>query len=92
MDSESADGTAESARAAGFEVVSILRADFNHGGTRQMAADRLAHAEILVYLTQDAVRASPYAIKMMLAVFDDPLVGLHAVANYPAPKRELSAR
>ena len=86
VDSESTDGTPELARAAGFEVVSILRADFNHGGTRQMAADRLAHAEILVYLTQDAVLASPDAIKMMLAAFDDPLVGAACGRQLPRPE------
>lgn len=86
VDSESTDGTTELARAAGFEVVSILRADFNHGGTRQMAADKLAHAEILVYLTQDAVLASPDAIKIMLAAFDDPLVAAACGRQLPRPE------
>ena len=76
VDSESTDGTAELARADGFEVVSIRRADFNHGGTRQMAAERLDHAEILVYLTQDAVMANPDALQVLLAAFDDSLVGV----------------
>lgn len=89
VDSESTDGTPELARAAGFEVVSILRTDFNHGGTRQMAAERLAHAEILVYLTQDAVLANPDAIEMMLAAFDDPLVG--AVCGRQLPRPEAGA-
>lgn len=89
VDSESTDGTTELARAAGFEVVSILRADFNHGGTRQMAADKLAHAEILVYLTQDAVLASTDAIELMLAVFDDPLAA--AAYGRQLPRREAGA-
>ena len=75
VDSESADGTKELARAAGFEVLSIRRADFNHGGTRQMAAEKLEHAEILVYLTQDAVIANSEALQLLLTAFDDPLVG-----------------
>jgi rhamnosyltransferase len=86
VDSESTDGTPELARAAGFEVVSILRADFNHGGTRQMAADRLVHAEILVFLTQDAVLTSPDAIELMLAVFDDPLAAAACGRQLPRPE------
>lgn len=75
VDSESTDGTVELARAAGFEVLSIRRSDFNHGGTRQLAAEKLDHAEILVYLTQDAVLANSEALHLLLAAFDDPSVG-----------------
>jgi rhamnosyltransferase len=51
-----------------------------------MAADKLAHAEILVYLTQDAVLASPDAIKIMLAAFDDPLVAAACGRQLPRPE------
>ena len=75
VDSESVDGTAELARAAGFEVLSIRRADFNHGGTRQMAAEKLDQAELLVYLTQDATIVDSEALQLLLAPFEDALVG-----------------
>ena len=39
------------------EVHLVARANFNHGGTRQMAAELLLDAEILVYMTQDAILA-----------------------------------
>ena len=74
VDSSSADGTVELARAAGFRVHSIARADFNHGGTRQLAAELLPEADILVYMTQDAVLASPDAIGLLVAAFEDPQV------------------
>jgi len=74
VDSESTDGTGELARAAGFQVLSTTRASFNHGGTRQMAAELLPNAEILVYLTQDAVIADPMAIERLVGAFADPAV------------------
>jgi rhamnosyltransferase len=88
VDSESTDGTAELARAAGFEVLSIRRVDFDHGGTRQVAAEKLDHAEILVYLTQDAVMANSQALQLLLAAFDDPLVGAAYGRQLPRPGAE----
>jgi rhamnosyltransferase len=75
VDSESTDGTVELARAAGFSLCSVPRAEFNHGSTRQMAAEMLPHAEILVYMTQDAVLAETKALASLVAAFDDPRIG-----------------
>src|SRR5260221_4642861 len=55
LDSSSTDGTAEMALASGFRVHTIPRAEFDHGGTRQFGVEMLADAEVVVYLTQDAV-------------------------------------
>lgn len=76
IDSESADGTRELAVVSGFQVCSIRRAEFDHGGTRQMAAAMLPEADILVYLTQDAILSSPDAISRLIAVFDDPQIAV----------------
>jgi rhamnosyltransferase len=70
IDSDSQDGTPSLARDAGFEVRSIRRRDFNHGGTRQLAAEILSDAEVLVYMTQDAILAGPEAMVNLLAAFD----------------------
>ncbi len=72
IDSSSDDRTAELARASGYEVVSIARKDFNHGGTRQKACDLLDDCDILLYLTQDALFASSDAAAKLVAAFDDP--------------------
>jgi rhamnosyltransferase len=56
-------------------VHSLPRAEFNHGSTRQMAAEMFPEAEILVYMTQDAVLADEDSLKNLLAVFADPQVG-----------------
>lgn len=54
IDSESDDNTREIARKAGANVIEIKRKDFNHGGTRNLAAEHSA-GDILVFLTQDAL-------------------------------------
>ena len=75
VDSESTDETVNLALAAGFRVHSVTRAEFNHGGTRQIAADMLPDAEVLVYLTQDAILSASDALAKLVAVFEDPYVG-----------------
>jgi rhamnosyltransferase len=76
VDSSSGDGTPELARAAGFAIQSIQGSDFNHGGTRQAAVELLSDADIVVFLTQDAVLADPGAISSLIKAFDDPTVGI----------------
>jgi rhamnosyltransferase len=76
IDSGSRDGTLEAALAAGFEVVPIDKTTFDHGGTRQGAVEQIASAEILVFLTQDAVLAHPNSLENLLRVFADPSVGM----------------
>ena len=57
IDSASEDETVAMARAAGWEVRQIARADFNHGATRQAVVAELAQAgfEVVVMMTQDAL-------------------------------------
>jgi rhamnosyltransferase len=86
IDSDSTDGTAALARAAAFEVRSIARRDFNHGATRQLAAEMFPDAEILVYLTQDAVLARPDAVVTLLAAFQDLRVSAAYGRQLPRPE------
>lgn len=76
IDSASTDQTAVEAETAGFEVVRIERAQFNHGGTRQWAVEYLHDCEIIVFLTQDAVLAAPDALAEIVGGFADPAVAL----------------
>ena len=71
IDSSSRDGTADLARRDGFEVLEITPQEFNHGGTRQMGADHASDADILIYLTQDAVPFGADAFAKLLSIFDD---------------------
>ena len=75
VDSSSTDGTSAAARDSGFEVVEIDGRDFDHGGTRQLAAEHAPNADILIYLTQDAVPAEPDAFEHIVTVFEDPGIG-----------------
>ena len=75
IDSGSTDATRQLAVEAGLAVHTIPRGAFNHGRTRQMAADLLSGSEFVVFLTQDAILATPDAISRLLEAFDDPTVG-----------------
>ncbi|HEY4381127.1 MAG TPA: glycosyltransferase [Acidobacteriaceae bacterium] len=74
VDSSSDDGTRELAQAEGYSVLRIERQDFNHGGTRQLALNSVPWANIVVYLTQDAVLATPDSLDRLLSAFEDPSV------------------
>ena len=75
IDSGSDDGTVDSFRQAGARIHSIDRREFNHGGTRQLGVDMLVDADLIVFLTQDAVPAGTNAFERLVACFDDPGVG-----------------
>ena len=75
IDSNSDDLTAAKAIAAGFDLQVIDRASFNHGGTRQFGVNLLKNADIIVFLTQDALLADADALAKLVRAFDDPSVG-----------------
>ena len=75
IDSSSKDGTAELARRDGFEVLEIPSRDFNHGGTRQMGADHAADANLLIYLTQDAIPHGTDGFANLVKVFANAEIG-----------------
>jgi rhamnosyltransferase len=85
VDSSSTDGTVELARAAGFCVHTISRSEFNHGGTRQLAADLLPDVDLILFLTQDAILATPEAISILLNQFEDPKVAVAYGRQLPQP-------
>ena len=74
VDSSSDDGTRELALAEGYQVFRIDRCDFNHGGTRKLAVELVPWASVVVYMTQDAVLATPDALDRLLSAFSDPEV------------------
>ena len=73
-DSESDDGTAGLAAGEGYRVMSIRRREFRHGGTRQLMAEQCDGAEVIVYMTQDAIPASERSMENLLAAFADGVV------------------
>jgi rhamnosyltransferase len=75
IDSSSDDDTATLAREFGFDVRIIQRSEFNHGGTRQWGADQVLDAEVIVYLTQDALLASPLSLARLVGQLRDSKLG-----------------
>lgn len=73
VDSQSQDGTCEIAREEGARVLSVLRAEFDHGGTRDMAL-RQTGGEIVVFMTQDALPADERFLERLIAPLADARV------------------
>ena len=88
IDSSSDDGTAEICRHYGAELDCITKSAFNHGATRQLALTLCPDADIIIYMTQDAILASPDSIKNILAPFEDEKVG--AVCGRQLPHKDAS--
>ncbi|MDQ8733044.1 glycosyltransferase family 2 protein [Paenibacillus sp. LHD-38] len=78
IDSCSDDGTAELAREAGVQVLYVLRSEFDHGGTRNRAAQQ-AKGDILMFMTQDAM---PYNEKLIEELTRPLIAGDKAVYAY----------
>ncbi|HEY1803789.1 MAG TPA: glycosyltransferase family 2 protein [Terracidiphilus sp.] len=89
VDSSSSDGTADLAHTAGFRVIQIARNEFSHGGTRQAAALCAPHADVLIYLTQDAFPHGAESFRHLAAAFHDPAIG--AAYGRQLPRRQASA-
>ena len=72
IDSSSTDGTVDAAREYVWQVRCIPRAEFSHGGTRQMAVELLPKdIEIVVFLTQDVRLPDRYSLEKLLGAFVD---------------------
>ncbi len=75
IDSQSDDFTKEVAISYGAQVLEINRQDFNHGGTRNVAAQK-AKGDILVFLTQDALLCDESSIDQLVQAFENNDVGI----------------
>jgi len=75
IDSNSTDDTVTHAMEAGFRVHRIMPHEFNHGTTRQMGVVLSPDADFYIFMTQDAILASPDSIKNILKPFKDERIG-----------------
>jgi rhamnosyltransferase len=89
VDSSSTDGTALAAQSAGFTVIGIDREKFNHGATRQLAAQYAPDADVLIFMTQDAIPCDSNSFRNLLVAFADPAVG--AAFGRQLPRREANS-
>lgn len=74
VDSSSTDNTALYAKNAGFDVISISKSEFDHGGTRTFAL-QFVETEYVVFLTQDAILANDDSVSNLLNIFADKNIG-----------------
>jgi glycosyltransferase involved in cell wall biosynthesis len=84
VDSESEDGTAETARELDCQVTVISRKRFDHGGARNLGAT-MASGDILVFLTQDALPVSAEFIARLVAPIDGRFTAASYARQLPAP-------
>jgi rhamnosyltransferase len=85
IDSSSTDSTVEIAKSYGVRTVVIPKADFDHGGTRTLAALQV-RGDVLVYFTQDALPQNEYAIERLVkALEQDQDVGAVFGRQIPCP-------
>lgn len=66
------------------QIHRISPEEFDHGGTRNLGAE-LSDAEVLVYMTQDAMPADDYLIEHLLRGFADENVAAVYARQLPAP-------
>ncbi|MDO4476057.1 MAG: glycosyltransferase [Lachnospiraceae bacterium] len=68
----------------GAEVVHIRPEEFDHGGTRAMAAE-LCDTDVMLFMTQDAVPKDEYLIEELMADFAEEDVACVYARQLPAP-------
>lgn len=77
IDSSSKDKTIERAKSYSCKTIIISKADFDHGGTRNKAAE-ISTGDILVFMTQDAIPFDKHFLENLIK----PLIEDKAVASY----------
>ncbi|MBC8205658.1 MAG: glycosyltransferase family 2 protein, partial [Kiritimatiellaeota bacterium] len=81
----SGDATVDLAKRHGFEIHTIQPEHFNHGLTRQVGADLCPQADVLIYMTQDAVLADPQALENLLQSLENQQAAAAYGRQLPPP-------
>ena len=84
-DSESSDRTWQIAEAGGARITPVLRKEYDHGGTRDMAL-RTSEGDIVVFLTQDAVPADSGFLEKLIRPLSEE--GVAVVTGRQLPKAD----
>ena len=74
-----------------FEIINISEEEFDHGDTRNRAAEG-STADFLLFMTMDASPADDTLIGELLKAFDDPAVGAAYARQLPNPDASLIER
>jgi rhamnosyltransferase len=73
IDSSSRDNTVRIADSYNVKTRIIVKGQFDHGGTRNLAV-REARGDIIVFLTQDAIPANEYFLERLIKPLADPQI------------------
>lgn len=71
-----------------FSIFYIEKENFDHGGTRKFGASQ-SEADILMFMTQDAIPADEFLIENLLKPYDDPEVSATYARQLPDAKADL---
>lgn len=85
IDSSSSDKTVQRFHEFGARIQVIPQAQFDHGGTRRLAASLCPDASFLILLTQDAIPASNAFVRILDA-FENQQVGMAYGRQLPRPQ------
>lgn len=72
-------------------VIYINKEDFDHGGTRKYGAS-LSKADILMFMTQDAVPVDEHLIERLIEPYRDSLVAATYARQFAGPKADIIER
>lgn len=93
IDSSSTDNTREILEMANYNVHQIAQKDFGHGKTRNLGAQLCPEADILVYLTQDALPADTDLLTRIIRLFEqDPQAAMLFGRQLPHQDASVAAR
>ena len=77
VDSGSTDGTLAYFEGIEHDLITLDKANFDHGGTRHLAIEAYPDAELFVFLTQDAILENSDALEKMVIAFQSfPKLGM----------------
>lgn len=96
IDSNSTDGTDALAKRFDFEVIKVLRKNFNHGETRQEAVEYLTEknpVDVVIFLTQDVFLYDENSLAELVKIFSvDEKVGLCYGRQLPHKNATIEAK
>ncbi len=85
IDSDSDDDYVDQFKRLNAVIHKIERHEFDHGGTRQLAVEMMPEADVIIYLTQDALPANEHAVENLIGCFQDEKVGAVYGRQLPRP-------
>jgi len=77
--------------ASNITVIPIDKDEFDHGGTRKYGAS-LSNADIIMFMTQDAVPVDEHLIEKLIEPYEDPFVSATYARQLPNDKANLTER